>query len=135
MKALNYSLLKKMLIGIALSLVMISAYGYEIGITVAPNVLNIGSQGNVVTVHTDIAYSTVNAHTVYLNGVQIKSWKADDQGNFVAKFWMSEIKALEELRIGDYNVLTLTGFTYDLVQFIGTDDILVIDNVPSGSGR
>jgi hypothetical protein len=134
MKALNYSLLKKMLIGIALSLVMISAYGYEIGITVAPNVLNIGSQGNVVTVHTDIAYSTVNAHTVYLNGVQIKSWKADDQGNFVAKFWMSEIKALEELRIGDYNVLTLTGFTYDLVQFIGTDDILVIDNVPSGSG-
>jgi hypothetical protein len=134
MKALNYSLLKKMLIGIALSLVMISAYGYEIGITVAPNVLNIGSQGYVVTVHTDIAYSTVNAHTVYLNGVQIKSWKADDQGNFVAKFWMSEIKALEELRIGDYNVLTLTGFTYDLVQFIGTDDILVIDNVPSGSG-
>jgi hypothetical protein len=134
MKALNYSLLKKMLIGIALSLVMISAYGYEIGITVAPNVLNIGSQGYVVTVHTDIAYSTVNAHTVYLNGVQIKSWKADDQGNFVAKFWMSEIKALEELRIGDYNVLTLTGFTYDLVQFIGTDDILVINNVPSGSG-
>ncbi len=123
-----------MLIGIALFLVMISAYGYEIGITVAPNVINIGSQGYVVTVHTDIAYSTVNAHTVYLNGVPIKSWKADDRGNFVAKFWMSEIKALEEIIIGDYNVLTLTGFTYDLVQFIGTDNVLVIDNVPSGSG-
>ncbi len=134
MKALNYSLFKKMLIGIALFLVMISAYGYEIGITVAPNVINIGSQGYVVTVHTDIAYSTVNAHTVYLNGVPIKSWKADDRGNFVAKFWMSEIKALEEIIIGDYNVLTLTGFTYDLVQFIGTDNVLVIDNVPSGSG-
>ena len=60
-----------------------------IQIDVAPNVLNIQSQGAIVTVHTDIAYSAVDGASVYLNGVAIQWWKADARGNFVAKFvWM-----------------------------------------------
>ena len=47
----------------------LNALGFEISINVSPNVLNIESQGEVVTVHTDIAYGLVDATTVDLNGV------------------------------------------------------------------
>ena len=57
----------------------------EITIDVAPNVLNLQNQGEVVTVHTDIGYGEVSASVVYLNGVLINSWKADNRGYFVAK--------------------------------------------------
>ncbi len=137
MKNTGFNFLKKAIFTIFLMLMMVSAYGYDINITIAPNVLNIQSQGTVVTVHTDISYSSVNAYSVFLNGIYIKSWKADDQGNFVAKFWMSEVKSLEGLKIGDYNELTLIGYTNDEVPyvFMGTDEIMVIDNLPSGSGH
>ncbi len=72
------------------------SYGFEIDIDVAPATLNIQSQGQVVTVHTSIAYSSVNHDNVYLNDRLISSWKADNQGNFVAKFLMTEVKALVE---------------------------------------
>ena len=100
---------------------------FEITIDVAPNVLNIQSQGVVVTVHTDIPYSNVDVSTVYLNGVAINSWKADDRGNFVAKFLMDAIKTLDGLRIHDYNTLKLVGDTTSGVAFSGSQDIMVID--------
>lgn len=112
-----------------------NAYGLDISIDIAPNTLNIQSQGEVVTVHTDIAYWTVDVYSVYLNGVLISSWKADNRGNFVAKFLLSEIKTLDGLVIGDYNNLQLVGLTDDGDAFSGDADILVIDVVAKGKKR
>ena len=105
------------------------------GIDVAPNVLNIQSSGSVVTVHTDIPFSKVDVSSVYLNEVLIESWKADNQGYFVAKFDMDEIKALVDsgdLTVGALNVITLTCLTTDGSEFEGSQEILVINNVPAG---
>lgn len=104
-----------------------------IQIDVAPNVLNIQSQGAIVTVHTDIAYSAVDGASVYLNGVAIQWWKADARGNFVAKFVMDEIKTLDGLIIDGYNLLVLNGYTTDGDTFIGEQEIKVIDITPRGS--
>ena len=100
-----------------------------ISIQVSPNVLNLLSNGQVVTVHTDISFSSVDTHTVFLNGVKISSWKADNRGNFVAKFLMEDIKDLE-LDLGELNTLTLAGVTVDGKSFSGSTEILVVKNVP-----
>jgi hypothetical protein len=105
---------------------------FEIEIDVAPNVLNIQSQSVVVTVHTDIAYSTVVGTTVFLNGVAINHWKSDARGNFVAKFLSDDIKTLDGLIIGDYNELVLIGYDIDGEAFAGTQEIMVIDVLPQG---
>lgn len=105
---------------------------FDILIDVSPNVLNIQSQSTIVTVHTDIAYNLVVGASVFLNGVAIDWWKSDDRGNFVAKFNSDEIKTLDGLIIGDYNKLTLNGFTTDGEGFIGMQDVMVIDNIPAG---
>ena len=123
----------------ALALMLFQApakcYGFDIEIDVSPNVLNIQSQSTIVTVHTDIAYNLVVGATVFLNDVEIDWWKSDDRGNFVAKFLSDEIKTLDGLSIGGYNTLVLTGYTTGEEAFIGTQDIMVIDNVPEGAGR
>ncbi|MBN2139182.1 MAG: hypothetical protein JW720_15355 [Sedimentisphaerales bacterium] len=101
-----------------------------IEIKVSPNVLNILSNGEVVTVHTDIAYSSVVGSTVTLNGVEISHWKSDNRGNFVAKFLMEDIKGLEGLNIGGMNTLTLEGTTAAGEGFSGCTEILVVENTP-----
>jgi len=106
--------------------------GEEIVIDVAPNVINIQSQSVVVTVHTDIAYGSVDVSSVYLNGVLINSWKSDLRGNFVAKFLSDDIKMLDGLIIDSYNELKLVGDTTDRVAFSGSQEIRVIDNEPAG---
>ncbi len=123
-----------MVLWISLFHIPVLSYGEQIdvAIDISPATLNIQSAGTVVTVHTDISYYAVAFTTVYLNGVAIKSWKADDRGDFVAKFSMDEIKTLDGLIIGDYNTLTLVGVTTDGDTFVGNDDIKVIDIVPSG---
>ena len=108
------------------------SHSFEIEINISPNVINIQSQGTVVTVHTDIAYSTVYAYSVYLDGVYIQSWKADDRGNFVAKFSMDEVKALDGLVMNDYNTFTMAGVTTEGEPFVGEQEIKVIDVVPAG---
>ena len=105
--------------------------GTEISIDVAPSVLNLQNQGQVVTVHTDVAYSLVAASTVYLNDIAINSWKADDRGYFVAKFLMEEVKSLP-FEIGEMNTLLLTGTTVGGVNFWGTEEIKVIDVIATG---
>lgn len=107
-------------------------HAFDIEIDVSPNVLNIQSNSTIVTVHTDIAYSIVVGATVSLNGVEISWWKSDDRGNFVAKFLSDEIKTLDGLIIGDYNTLVLYGYTKNNEAFMGTQDIMVIDNIPTG---
>lgn len=134
-KTLCLPVLCCMALALVLFQVPAKCYGFDIEIDVSPNVLNIQSQSTIVTVHTDISYSLVTGASVFLNGVAIDWWKSDDRGNFVAKFNSDEIKTLEGLIIGDYNTLTLTGFTTGGEAFIGTQEILVIDNVPEGAGK
>ena len=126
----------------ALALVFFQApakcYGeLDIGIEVAPNTLNIQSQSQVVTVHTTIKYVSVDHDNVYLNGIEINSWKADNLGYFVAKFVMDEVKALADsgdLTVPGENELTLDGYTTDGAEFTGAQTITVIDIEPAGAG-
>jgi hypothetical protein len=103
----------------------------EIQIDVSPNVLNIQSEGTVVTVHTNISYSRVDAPSVTLNDIAISWWKDDNRGNFVAKFSMDEVKLLE-LEPGGYNTFELVGFTTGGEKFWGEQEIVVIDVLPRG---
>lgn len=126
---------------IALSIAFFQAptecLGFEIAIDVAPSTLNIQSEGHVVTVHTSIAYWSVDHDNVFLNEIQISSWKADNQGNFVAKFLMSEVKALADsgdLDVPGENTLSLVGYTTEGVEFTGSQVITVIDVEPAGAG-
>ena len=98
-----------------------------IEIQVSPNVLNLASSGEVVTIHTDLSYSIVIRDQVYLNDVLIQSWKADNQGNFVAKFDIDSIKNLPDLVIDGYNTLALEGSLEDGKTFFGSQEIKVID--------
>ena len=101
----------------------------EISITVSPSVLNIQNNGQVVTVHTDIAYGAVEATTVTLDGIEINSWKADNRGNFVAKFLIDEVKNLYPEVTAPVNAeLILSGFTKTGISFFGVDEITVINN-------
>ncbi len=109
-----------------------NSYALYVDFVVAPNVLNIQSKSVVVTVHTDIAYSEVVGSSVLLNGVTIDYWKADNRGNFVAKFLSDEVKYLDGLRIDEYNNLVLIGYTTGGESFVGSQDILVVDNLPKG---
>ena len=113
------------------------SHAIEITIQVSPSTLNIGSEGEVVTVHTDIAYRIVVGGTVYLNGVPISWWKADNQGNFVAKFDMIEVEELAYaggLEVPGENELTLVGSTEATggAEFTGTETITVINVQPVG---
>ncbi len=130
-KALCRGFLPVVLAALLAALMCIPAMAFETEIDIAPKVLNIQSSGEVVTVHTDIPYSDVAASSVLLNGIAIDWWKIDNQGNFVAKFVMNEIKDLP-LDIGGYNTLTLLGVTTWGDAFVGEMDIKVINNVPSG---
>ncbi len=96
-------------------------------IEVAPKVLNLNNQGEVVTVHTDIGYSLVAGATVTLNDVEIYYWKSDNRGNFVAKFEIEDIKGLDGLVIDGYNTMTLAGELKDGTTFEGSVDIKVIE--------
>ena len=112
-------------------------YAFDIGIEVAPNTLNIQSQSQVVTVHTTIKYFSVDHDGVYLNGILINSWKADNLGYFVAKFVMDEVKALADsgdLTVPGENELTLVGYTTGGTEFTGFQKITVIDIEPAGAG-
>ena len=124
-------------LGLCITLLLLNApatcFGDEITIDVSPNTLNLQSEGRVVTVHTDIAYTAVDATSVYINGVAIAWSKADARGYFVAKFSMEEVKDLDGLIIDDYNTLQVVGLTTDGVPFWGEQDIMVIDVIPSGS--
>ena len=107
-------------------------FGYDvenIQIQVSPNVLNIGSKGEVVTVHTDLPYSIVVGASVFLNGVPISWWKSDDRGYFVAKFDIDKVKYEAGLVVGENTVL-FTGVTINDVQFTGSQILKVVDNDP-----
>ena len=119
-----------MVTGLLLSLPFSVFSQQVIDIQVSPNTLNLQNQGEWVTVHTDIVYSLVVSCEVTLNGVPIEWSKADNQGNFVAKFVIGAIVGLPDLVIGGYNTLTLQGVTTDGEQFEGSDEVMVINVIP-----
>lgn len=107
-----------------------------IEIVVAPNVINVQGAGALLTVHADIPYNAVDAATVELaddfgNRVVMDWCKADDRGDFVAKFVMDEVVAGLDLNPDLVNNLTLVGSTIEGVEFAGSDGVKVIDR----SGR
>lgn len=131
-RALCFSMIGFFACAILVFQASVPCYAFEITIEIAPNTLNIESENHVVTVHTDIAYWDVNVSSVFLNGVAINSWKADNQGNFVAKFVTDDVKVLPGLVIGGYNTLTLVGATTEGEAFSGEKDIKVIEIIPQG---
>jgi len=54
------------------------SHGFDISIQVSPSTLNIQSSGEVVTIHTSIAYSSVVGASVTLNNLPISWWKAGE---------------------------------------------------------
>ena len=123
------SILSGLIILCAMLVAVSTSNAYEIMIDVSPNVLNLQSNGTVVTVHTNVDYNTVIASSVFLNGVPISFYKSDDRGYFVAKFVMDDVKDLP-LIIGELNTLLLLGATDDGLSFTGTQDIKVISVMP-----
>lgn len=102
-----------------------------IEIDVSPNILNLESAATCMTVHTDIAYGSVDCESVTLNYVPADYCKSDSLGFFVAKFDIDQIKALDLVE-GQNNTFTLTGFTVDYEMITGKQDIKVINIVPAG---
>ena len=125
------SILSGLFILCAMLVAVNTSNAYEILIDVSPNVLNLQSSGTVVTVHTNVAYNTVVASTVFLNNVPIFFYKSDDRGYFVAKFVMDDVKDLT-FDLGELNTLLFVGVTDDGLAFTGTQDIKVIDVMPRG---
>ena len=119
-----------MIVGLAaVGLVLVgvtSCWAFEIFIDVAPGVLNLQNNGQVVTVHTDLPFSQVTGASVTLNGLEISWWKANNRGYFVAKFNIDDVKNLPGLNVGEYNTLTLAGESTQ-GQFTGSAQIRVID--------
>jgi hypothetical protein len=122
---------------IALVLAPVHAGACDTAIRIAPETLNLGSSGTVVTVHTDVPYSDVDVYSVFLSGVAIDAWKADDRGFFVAKFLMDEIKAINGLVLNDVNTFTLVAMTINGDPICGEAEVFIIDRgpQPAGAGR
>ena len=122
-----------LLLGLATVLFAMPAIGSACDneIRIAPNTLNLRSDGTVVTVHTDVPYSDVDVYSVYLGDVAISAWKADDRGFFVAKFLMDDIKAIDGLVINDYNTFQFVAITYSGQPICGEAEVMVIDRGPA----
>jgi hypothetical protein len=112
--------------------------GVPVEIVVAPKVINLDSKGVVVTVHTDIAYSNVDADTVTLTltspeggSIDIAWWKADSRANFVAKFNLDEVKSLIDNIVSEDGDITLrlSGKTTGGEDFSGTDEEIPVIGV------
>ncbi len=111
---------------------------FPIAIDVAPNVLNLQSGGDYVTVHTNIADSLVDTGSVKLfvgdvdgdDFADPDSCFSDDRGYFVAQFLRKVVGDIVES--GDYNTFILTGLNKSGKIFSGEQNILVVDNVPKG---
>jgi len=106
----------------------------EIAIEVAPATLNLQSQGEVVTVHTDVPYGEVDVYSVYLCGVAIDAWKADDRGYFVAKFRMDDVKIIDGLAINDTNIFQFVALTIYDEEVWGEEEVMVIDGGARSAG-
>jgi hypothetical protein len=97
-----------------------------IDVQISPSNIVLGlDKGASVTVHTDIAFGTVERDTVALSGISPYLTKADSCGNLVAKFHQDDIEAIVAPGVV---TLVLTGYTKAGPPFEGADSIRVIED-------
>lgn len=94
----------------------------EIFVKVSPNTIVIASDGDWITVHTNIAYGSVDTSSITLNGVAVAWTKSDLRGNLVAKFAQADIKAIVA---PPEATLELAGLTTGGEPFTGSDTVAV----------
>ncbi|MBU4260960.1 MAG: hypothetical protein KKC76_03635 [Proteobacteria bacterium] len=114
-----------------------SVSAFDIEIDVSPNVLNIESPVEELTVHTNIAFAEVNCSTVELDVAGLIKvpqlyCKSDNRGYLVEKFAAAPVKNQENLNIGAENTFTMSGITVDGEEFSGTQEIKIIAIIPEG---
>lgn len=99
--------------------------GLELSIKASPSTINLGSlsDGDWLTVHTDIGYGSVDTATLALNGIPLAFAFADSRGNLVAKF---SLAVLKEIVAPPSAVLTLTGSTATGAPLEGSDVVSVL---------
>jgi hypothetical protein len=99
-----------------------SAQVNTIELVASPNVLNLGSNGGVVTLHADIGYSLVYELELEVNGqsLPIELTFPDSRGDLVIKCLLADVK--ETVKLGEATfILTINGL------YTVTDTIRVID--------
>jgi len=95
-------------------------------IVIAPSTINLKAAGTWVTVHAEIAYSTVDTASVMLDGIPVKTTFADNRGELVAKFLVGDVRDI--VKPDTTPELTLSGTTDDGGgTFSGADMVRVID--------
>lgn len=104
----------------------------DITIRIAPNVLNLSNQGEVVTIHTGEPYSEIVGASVVVvpdsgDPVAINWWKSDNRGDFVAKFVMEEIKNIPGISADETYHFVLQATTTTGEILVGTADVRIID--------
>lgn len=97
-----------------------------IEIVVSPKVLNLDSEGGVLTIHADIEYSKEAVVTVKVNGVgvDVTGTFEDNRGDLVVKCDLDDVKELLEEEEEATFALTVT---VNDVDYIGTDTVKVIE--------
>ncbi|MFO8080854.1 MAG: hypothetical protein R6V07_11150 [Armatimonadota bacterium] len=94
----------------------------SVEIQVAPATIVLKAPCNWVTIHADIAYSSVQRDSVKINGLNADSVFADSCGNLVAKIAFERITELVSPPTAE---IVLTGVTTDGVAFGGSEIVRV----------
>ena len=113
--------------------------GYEIAVNVAPNIVNITSQGegHAVVVHTLQHYTIVdrNQTQVFVNDganedCEIESFgqREDDNGHLDIYFQLDDLKKCKgDLEINyEFNILRIEGVDTDEAMFCGESDMHIV---------
>ena len=90
-----------------------TSFGFEVDVELSPKTVNIESLGDAhpVRVFTSMPYLDDLEATAFINGEFIPSYKSKDiSGYLIMKFYVSEIKSLPGLLLGDYNLVRIEGF-------------------------
>ena len=91
-------------------------------ITISPNTLVLSSEDTIVTVHSNIPYSSVDTLSLLLDGIEATYTKADACGDLVVKFNRADVKDIVE---PGTVTLTLTGDFKEGDSFEASDTITV----------
>ena len=91
-------------------------------ITITPKTLVLSSPDTVVSVHSNIPYSSVDTVSLTLEGIPAKFTKADACGDLVVKFSQTDVKDIVEPGLA---TLTLSGAFKDGSTFTASDTITV----------
>jgi len=96
--------------------------GYGFCITITPKTLFLGSEDTIVSVHSNIPYSSVDTVTLTLDGIPATFTKADACGDLVVKFSRADVKDIVEPGLA---TLTLAGDLKNGLPFEAFDTITV----------